>query len=53
MSGRLFNIPSTSGSTVSNSSYVRDCSFEIREGGRTIWGDHKISNIVFGGFENL
>ena len=33
-------------------SVVRDCSFEIREGGRTIWGEgHKISNIVFGGFK--
>ena len=30
---------------------IRDCSFEIREGGWTIWGEgHKISNIVFGGF---
>ena len=30
---------------------IRDCSFEIKEGGRTIWGGgHKISNIVFGGF---
>ena len=30
--------------------HIRDCSFEIREGGWTIWREgHKISNIVFGG----
>ena len=30
--------------------HIRDCSFEIREGGWTIWREgHQISNIVFGG----